>query len=474
MNLIITIACITALVFFSAVLYGRLRKFEPSRPLPLEGQAFPDGFLWATGEDAYQHEGGNFNNDWARWEATSPSPIDNGDRCGRSVDFYNRHEEDFLLSKRDGHNAHRIGVEWSRLEPAEGVYDEQAFAHYGKMLASMKEKGFAVFLNLWHFTLPLWAADLGGFENPGVRARWEEFVRRCAVNFAPYVDYWSTMIDAQIYALAGYGVGDIPPNRKDMKAAMEMYRTLVRMHGRACHIIKKHARRDERGVTVEPRVGMIYFFFYFQPRGFFLDRLVYRQMDDIFNWNMLDALHTGTLKLNVLGGPSITETSDDYKNTLDWIGINYYTREVLSFSPFTPGFIRRETVKGHPATDMGWEIYPEGLYRLCKKISARYPGVPLIIAESGLADEQDRQRPRFIVDHLLWTHKLIDEGVPVKGYTYWSLTDNWEWAHGFWPKFGLYRVATDTLERKETRSARLYRFIASNNRLPTEEEFESL
>ena len=147
---------------------------------------------------------------------------------------------------------------------------------------------------------------------------------------------------------------------------------------------------------------------------------------------------------------------------------------MLSFSPFTPGFIRRETVKGHPATDMGWEIYPEGLYRLCKKISARYPGVPLIIAESGLADEQDRQRPRFIVDHLLWTHKLIDEGVPVKGYTYWSLTDNWEWAHGFWPKFGLYRVATDTLERKETRSARLYRFIASNNRLPTEEEFESL
>ncbi len=462
------------LLLAAAAFYGNFRTFPASRPVTLEGQRFPEGFLWATGEDAYQHEGGNLGNDWAEWEARSPSPIANSDRCGIAADFYNRFEEDFNRALSDGQNAHRIGIEWSRAEPGEGHYSVEAWDRYELMLRSLKEKGFTVFFNLWHFTLPLWASKKGGFENPDVRSRWEEFVRRCALRFGKYVDYWSTMIDAQIYALAGYAVGDIPPNITDMSRAVSMYRQLILLHSRAYKIIKEHAVAYHDGKTVSPSIGMIYFFFYYRPKGFFIDRLVKKTMDDIFNWNMLDALYTGRVRIRVPAGPSIDESHEEAKGTLDWIGVNYYTREILSFSPSTPGFIKRGTVKNSTVTDMGWEIYPEGLYHIGNELHRRYQGVPIFITESGLADAKDEKRPRFILDHLVWTHRMIQDGIPIKGFTYWSLTDNWEWSEGYRPKFGLYRIDRNTMDRSETGSARLYRFIAFKNRLPREEELHSI
>ena len=461
---------ILAAVLAGAILYGHLRVHPPSRKLPIRGQRFPDGFLWSTGEDAYQHEGGNLNNDWARWESQKPSPIENGDVCGRCVDFYNRYEGDFDLAKRDGQNAHRIGIEWSRAEPHMGVYDEDAWEHYEDMLVSLKNRGFTVFFNVWHFTLPLWAADLGGWENAAVMERWEAFVRECAIRFAKYIDYWSTMIDSQIYALAGYGLGEIPPNKKDIKLAVQIYRTLIYAHARAYHIIKEHGTVETNGVLKIPKVGIIYFFFHYQPRGFFMDRVVVGQTDRIFNWNFLDAIHSGVIDINVLLGPSIRESSDLLKGTLDWIGVNYYTREILSFNPLKQGMVERTSYSDYPVTDVGWEIYPEGMYHICKAVARRYGNIPIMIAESGLADAQDDRRPGFILDHLAWVHRLIEEGCPIFGFTYWSLTDNWEWAKGFAPKFGLYRVNMDTLERSGTASARLYRFIAQNNRLPESHE----
>ncbi|MCU0845402.1 MAG: family 1 glycosylhydrolase [Spirochaetes bacterium] len=472
MSFAVIIGMSGAVLFAAVVLYGSLRRSRPSAPISIAGRRFPDGFLWATGEDAYQHEGGNLNNDWARWEAQDPSPIENGDRCGNAVDFYNRYESDFDLAARDGQNAHRVGIEWSRVEPEKGRYDEDAFRRYGAIIDAMRRRGFVVFLNLWHFTLPLWAADEGGWESAEVMERWEALVRQCAERFGPRVDYWSTMIDAQIYALAGYAVGEIPPNQKDIRRALSVYRTLIHAHARAYHLIKIHAA-PPAGASA-PRVGQIYFFFHYEPKGLLLDRVITRQMDRIFNQNLLDALYTGTIDLRVLLGPSIREHDEALRGTLDWIGVNYYTREILSFNPFKPGFIERKTCTSSPATDMGWEIYPEGIYRLCKTLGGRYPGVPLFIAESGLADAADDRRPRFILEHLAWVHRLVQEGCPITGFTYWSMTDNWEWAKGFGPKFGLYRVERATMERVETSSARLYRFIAHNNRLPEESELDAI
>ncbi len=460
--------------FTGLVIYMNLRVHPSSERIPIAGQRFPKGFLWSTGEDAYQHEGGNLNNDWARWEAQSPSPIDNGDRCGRAVDFYNRYMHDFELAARDHQNAHRIGIEWSRVEPRMGEYDEKAWRRYEEMLRSMKKRGFVSFFNIWHFTLPLWAVELGGWESDEVMARWEAFVRECALRLGPYVDYWSTMIDAQIYALAGYGTGEIPPNIKDMKRAVRVYVRLIHAHAKAYHIIKKHASLDGKGAKRVPKIGMIYFFFHYDRKGVLIDRMIQRQIDRIFNWNLLDAIHTGRIDINVMLGPSLKMEDEELKGTLDWIGVNYYTREIVSFNPLKPGMVERTVYKRYPASDMGWEIYPEGLYHICREIVRRYKGVPIMIAENGIADSKDDRRPQFILDHLAWAHRMIQEGMPVFGYTYWSLTDNWEWAKGFRPRFGLYRVNRETLERVETNSARLYRFIAKNNRLPDSAEQKSL
>ena len=463
---------VCAILFVFFVIYSNFRVLPPSIRIPIAGQRFPKGFLWATGEDAYQHEGGNLNNDWARWEAQSPSPIDNGDRCGRAVDFYNRYMHDFKMAAADHQNAHRIGIEWSRVEPRIGEYDDKAWRRYEDMLRTMKKHGFVSFFNIWHFTLPLWAVELGGWESDEVTARWESFVRECAKRLGRYIDYWSTMIDAQIYALAGYGTGEIPPNVKDMKRAIAVYGRLIHAHAKAYHIIKEHASSDAKGVKRIPKIGMIYFFFDFAPKGIFIDKIIMRQLERIFNWKLLDAVHTGRIDISVLLGPSLKKEDKELKGTLDWIGVNYYTREIVSFNPLKPGMVSRTVYKKYPASDMGWEIYPEGLYHICGEIVKRYPGVPIMIAENGIADSKDDRRPQFILDHLAWVHRMIQEGMPVFGYTYWSLTDNWEWAKGFWPKFGLYRVNRDTLERIETVSARLFRFIAGNNRLPDASECE--
>ena len=462
------------LVLVLITLHGFFRVPAPSQTIPLTGQTFPEDFLWATGEDAYQHEGGNNHNDWYLWELQDPSPIEHGDRNIKGIGFYRLYENDFGLAKKDNQNAHRIGIEWSRVEPEPGKYDEKAWAHYEQMLRSLKRKDFTVFFNLWHFTMPIWASELGGFESPVVMERWEKFVTECARRFGIYVDYWSTMIDAQIYALTGYATGDIPPNKQDIELAIKMYRKMITAHAKAYHIIKEVAALPADSSHASPQVGMIYFFFYYQPQGHILDRFFYHQMDDIFNWQMLDALHTGNIDIGVVGTPTINDTDESVKGTLDWIGVNYYTRQMISFNPFKPGFIQYTDLDRYPTTDMGWEIYPEGMYHICKTIEKRYAGVPICITESGLADADGDQRPRFIVDHLAWVHRLIEEDCPVFGFTYWSLTDNWEWAEGFWPKFGLYQVDLETLERTPRPSVKLYSFIARNNRLPDEKEYDNL
>ena len=433
---------------------------HPGIVLPLQGQNFPPGFLWGTGEDAYQHEGGNDRADWYAWERSEPRPFADGSVAGRCVDFWNRYEEDFARAAADGQNFHRIGIEWSRVEPAPGSYDESAFEQYRQMLLSLRAKGMRVAVNLWHFTLPAWAARAGAWENPETMRRWEAYVAECGRRFGGMVDYWSTMIDAQIYVLRGYFTAELPPQKRDQSLGLRVLSTLATAHGRAYRILKPYGGR----------VGMIYFFSLCRSAGNLLDDFVTTQFDRLFNWDLLDALYNGLLHVAVTGVPGLDAALPEAKGTLDWLGINYYYREVIRFNPKAQGLVQRSPAPGSTLTDMGWEIYPQGIYELCKRVAKRYHGVEMIITENGIADADDRQRPRFILDHLAWVRRLLDEGCPLSGYSYWAGTDNLEWLDGFVPKFGLYRVNLQTMERHETASARLYRFIATNNRLPFESE----
>lgn len=442
------------------------RVIAPSRVEERPGAVFPAGFLWGAGEDAYQHEGSSFNNDWSRWERSTPAPIDRGARHERGADFWNRWREDFALAAQDGHNAHRIGLEWSRIEPSRGVYDQQALGRYRDMLRTMKEQHrFTTFVNLWHFTLPLWAADDGGFENPRLMERWEAYVKVCAAALGPFVDYWSTMIDSQIYALTAYMIGEIPPCVSDAKRAKEVYRAMIDTHARAYRVLKATTKAPD---GTDARVGQIYFFFDVFRRGFLVDAIIGRTFEGIFNWALLDALVTGHVNLFLPPVHRISEVDPSFANTLDWIGVNYFTRAVSAFSPLSPGYVSGARQTPWTTSDLDWEIYPEGIYRTLTRVQRRYPGIPLVVTECGIADADDSRRPRFIVDHLAWVHRAIDEGVDVRGFFYWSLTDNWEWKRGPWPRFGLYQVDDVTGERRQRASARLFAAIARSNALPVE------
>lgn len=452
-------------VLFACYLVPRvIKRPGPGMILPLQGQVFPPGFLWGTGEDAYQHEGGNDRADWYAWERTEPRPFADGSVAGRCVDFWNRYEEDFARAAADGQNFHRIGIEWSRVEPEPGVYDEAAFDHYRNMLLSLRAKGMKVAVNLWHFTLPGWAARAGAWEDPVTMNRWETYVAECGRRFGGLVDYWSTMIDAQIYVLRGYFTAELPPQKRDPALGLRVLATLAEAHGRAYRILKPYGGR----------VGMIYFFSLCRSAGNLLDDFVTGQFDRLFNWDLPDALYSGRLRVTVVGLPRLDIELPETAGTLDWLGINYYYREIVRFNPKAQGLVQRSPAPGSTLTDMGWEIYPQGIYELCKRVEQRYGGVELIITENGIADAGDGKRPRFILDHLAWVHRLLAEGCPLAGYSYWAGTDNLEWLDGFVPKFGLYRVDLKTMERHETASARLYRFIATHNRLPGERELSSL
>ena len=406
--------------------------------------SFPDDFMWGTAEDAYQHEGGNYNNDWYRWERQEPSPVPGGDRLGSGPDFYNRYEEDFRRAASAGHTIHRIGVEWSRIEPESGVIDHAAVQHYREMLSSLKSKGFTVILNIWHFTLPIWASDVGGFESDYIlKEKWPSFVRLCCESFASVVDMWSTVIDAQIYALRGYAQGDMPPLRSGTFLALRMYSRMIRLHNIAYDVIK-----DSLGD--EAPVGQIYFFFDYYPASRSLrDRAACRFIDWLFNWKMLRKIYSG--------------------DRLDWLGINYYTRQIVKFDPRKPGFIAQDRGEDLPASDMDWEIFPDGLGRICRRIAGFFPGLPLHITECGIADAEDRLRPEFIRSHVEMTSDLIGEGLPVKSFSYWSSLDNWEWTEGWGPKYGLCGWDPDTGKRIPRKSAELYRSIVINNGLKMEE-----
>lgn len=443
-----------------------VRRPKPSQKIILEAQSFPEGFLWASGEDAYQHEGGNIHSDWHRWEQEL-RPFKDGSVSGRCADFYERWEDDFQLAASDGHNAHRIGLEWARMEPQAGERDPEAWDRYERMLQSMKDKGFSVFVNLWHFTLPHWAAELGGWESEEVMARWKEHVSEVGRRYGKYVDWWSTMIDAQIYALRGYVLGEIPPMVKDQGRALRVFCRLLDAHAHAYHLLKEVC-------GPQTKVGMIWFFSLMRGAGNPLDSLVFHQLDDLFNWAMLDAMQTGRFDFSILMGASISEENERWKGTLDWLGINYYYREILSFSPLVPGLVKRGFGPGRARSDMGWELYPEGLYHLGHSLARRYPGMPLIVTESGMADKADSLRPRYLAETIAWTYRLVQDAVPLLGYTCWAMTDNLEWTDGFEPKFGLYRVDRETMRRDETKSAALFRFVAKHNRLPDEDEFNHL
>jgi beta-glucosidase len=418
---------------------------------------FPAGFLWGAATAAHQVEGQNDNNDWWDWEG-QPGRIHDGTRSGDAAGWWaGRAEEDLALAASLGQNAHRLGLEWSRLEPEPGVWNDAAFARYEEILGAARGLGMTTMVTLYHFTLPRWAAAAGGWLWDELPARFERFCARCAERLAPLVDQWVTINEPGVLAFMGYGGKQWPPGLGSMWAGFLAMNNLLRAHARGYWAVHRAA--------AHVRVGLVLNAPLFEPArpAHALDRLAARTQDWGMTGAVLEALRRGWLLPPIAAVPRHVV---GLARSIDFLGLNYYGRLAVQFDP------RAETPLGRhvqePSTRTEWadwgQIWPNGLRDNLLRLGKL--GVPLYVTENGLYDNTDDKRPRFVVDHVSAVAEAIRQGADVRGYFHWSLIDNFEWAEGWSTRFGLIALDRETGKRTPRRSAEVYAAICRANGIP--------
>ena len=407
---------------------------------------FPKGFYWGSATSAHQVEGNNVN-DWSEWEKKNAERLAKEAKekwqpwqqekfpemfnpenyiSGRACDHYHLYEQDFDIAKKLGHNAHRFSIEWSRIEPEQGKFNEKEIEHYRKVIITLKGLEIEPFVTIWHWPIPIWLRDKGGWENKKITDYFERYAEKISNALGENVKFWITLNEPEIYASNSYFAGVWPPQKKNLFAYLRVLNNLIKAHRKAYGVIKKANSNSKIGIAK----NNIYFEAY---QNKLVNRVLKKFIDWWWNFYFLNRI----------------------RNHQDFIGLNHYFHNRINY-----GFNKNENKK---ISDIGWELYPEAIYYILKDLK-RF-NKPIYITENGLADGGDKKRSWFILESLKNIGKAINEGVNVRGYLHWSLMDNFEWDKGFWPRFGLVEVNYKTLERKIRPSALQYAKICKTNEL---------
>lgn len=364
---------------------------------------FPAGFLWGAATSAHQVEGGNTNNDW--WDFEHAGGNSARESSGDGIDHFHRYAEDFALLKSLGHNAHRLSLEWSRIEPAAGEFSRNAVQHYRRVLTALADAGLTGFVTLHHFTLPRWVTARGGWLWAGVLDAFGRYCRFVAAELGDLMPFVCTINEPQMIALHGYLEGYHPPALTNPGLWKRVGRVLLDAHRVAVRAVREESARSQTGLALQlPLLS--------PARNDAACQAFYRAMQEQFSDVYLDGLT----------GP----------DRGDWLGVQYYRKQgadPASLSLFA------EPPPGQPLTQMGWAVYPDGLRQVLHR--AAKTGLPLYITENGIATEDDAERLSYLEGHLAAVAQAMREGVNICGYLHWSAFDNFEWSEGYRPKFGL-------------------------------------
>ncbi len=390
---------------------------------------FPKDFLWGASTSAHQVEGGN-HNQWTVWEKQNAEKlVKNAHKLlswrwqtpvweeikkqaedpknyisGRGIEHYIRYKEDFDVIKRLNLNAFRFSIEWSRIEPEEGQWNQEAVQHYKDYIAELKKRGIEPVLNIWHTTVPLWFEARGGFSKRRNLKYFERFVEVVAKELTEHIKYIITINEPNVYASYSYFLGLWPPQGKNFFKMLRVWWNLASVHRTAYYLLKK--RKPGLQIGIATQLANI------QAKNphDLPDEISTKIMRYAWNWWFLHHI----------------------RNQQDFVGMNYY------FTDYYDDWFRRQSPKV-PLSDLGWYMEPEGLYPLILRAWAHYQK-PIIITENGVADKHDQYRRWWIEESIVAMERAMSEGCIVKGYFHWSLLDNFEWAQGWWPKFGLVAV----------------------------------
>lgn len=419
---------------------------------------FPPGFLWGTATSSHQVEGNNRNNDWWAWEE-QPGRILNGHRSGLACDWWGgRWREDLDRARETGQNAHRLSIEWSRVQPSAERWDEDALDHYRAILRGMHERGLMPIVNFFHFSLPLWLSERGGWENDDTPALFSKYVRKAVEALREYTSTWMTINEPNVYAYEGYLVGVFPPGKQDLQATMKVLYNLLRGHAMAYREIHNAQR--------EARVGLALAVRPLRPAGplTFLDSIAARLGSQFFNDAFADALIDGKLNM-VFKTLRVPEAA----GTQDYVGVNYYTMDLVRLNLLRRKdfFTERFFPPGAELSDTGFIAnVPEGMFETIRW--ARKFKLPILVTENGVEDADDHLRPRYLIEHIHQVWRAVNFNWPVKGYFHWTLVDNFEWERGWTQRFGLWGLDVETQQRIRRRSVDLYAAICRQNALSSE------
>ena len=397
--------------------------------------------MWGAATSAYQVEGDNIYADWWFWDFWQKTIAPSGKAC----DHYRLFRQDFDLAKKLKHNAHRFSIEWSRIQPRQESFNQNELQHYRDVVSYLAAIGIEPVATLHHFTNPIWLAKVGGWAHPSCVRHFLTYVEKTVTLLAEKVRFWVTINEPMVHVYFSYIAGRWPPQSRSLVKAKIAMDSMARAHIKAYRLIHDIYRKKN---LPPPKVGIAHNTVAFVPcKQDFRDRYIAGLRDFWFNYRFLDVLYK--------------------RKALDYIGINYYTRHLIDTDRWSLNEVMNNACKkGHdtlPKNVMGWEIYPQGLYDIL--VGMKKYGLPVFILENGICARDDNQRWEYIRAHLLSVHRAIKDQVPVIGYLYWSLLDNFEWDSGFVPRFGLCEVDFKTMERTPRPSAEKFGRVCVTGRL---------
>jgi beta-glucosidase len=414
---------------------------------------FPKDFLWGASTASHQVEG-NTHNQWTVWELenaarlakTAKQRLDwvpkwneiKTQACdpenyisGKGIEHYSRYKEDFRIAKSLNHNAFRFGIEWSRVEPENGAWDAAGWQHYREYIQELLDLGLEPVLNLWHWTMPTWFTDMGAFEKRKNIKYFERFVSKVVKELQiDKLKIIITLNEPNVYSSFGYATGEWPPNKKNYWTFLKVYYNLTLAHKAAYKVLKAANPKLQIGVAAQLANIQAK-----RPQNL-LDLTATRWMRYFWNWWFLNRI----------------------RKYQDYVGFNYYFTDYYQFRDYknskTTELFHRAN-PNQPKSDLGWYMEPEGIYPLLVRVWAHYKK-PIMITENGLADKDDANRRWWIEETIVAMERAISEDVEMIGYLHWSLLDNFEWAYGWWPEFGLIHVDRKTMKRTPRTSALYY------------------
>lgn len=407
--------------------------------------SFPKGFLFGVATSSYQVEGGNVNV-WDRWVQEGKCK----QAAGYACDHWNRYKEDVQLIKEVRANAYRFSVEWSRIEPYEGIFDEEAVNHYESVCDELLTHGIAPIITIHHYNDPIWFLDAGGFEKEENIHFYVRFAKKIIDRLHAKVHLWLTFNSPSSYAIKAYLKGMMPPGKKNMQVMAEVMKNQLCAHVRLYHAVK------EDTLCAHAKIGTLHTIcqleairFWNKPFAWFGNYIAHACVYNFFR--------TGIFKLYIPGLASVYHTEPGADKALDFIGLNYYSHLVMNGT-------QAEQFPGEQQTASEEKsIYPEGLYRALKELWEKVAGplkIPIYVTENGIAPLREEDRDLFLRRYFYALYRAMSEGCDVRGYCYWSLMDNYEWGTCGEKRYGLYHVNFEMLCRTLKESANYFSEMA--------------